>query len=566
MNNINKKASKVSWSKSGKPWIFLNAGALSISLVMVFGLLVLIGYNGLSYFWPSDVISADYSVPGKKSVKILGEIHSTEEVPALRLKESKVKITVPKDVYQRHLIKSSHSLGESPYHSYLDIFLKNKSEPKNIAVIERRTGGNFYGYIIGLKQNGKTLQVTAGTRNASVDNAIKRSSTLHQRMVNIKKKDIGTTNYEKGRLFRYKKKLKWQLEKHKISDSYYQKELAATAKANKILDDKYSILIKKLEGLTQKINRDQLLVKDHKGITHELKVSNVILYYHANQLGLFGKTGVFFTKLWEFLSDEPRESIEGGIFPAIFGTVVMVILMSILVTPLGVIAAIYLHEYAKQGAMTRIIRISVNNLAGVPSIVYGVFGLGFFVYFLGSSIDAIFYPELVRDKITTFGTPALIWASLTLALLTLPVVIVATEEGLSRVPRSMREGSLALGATRAETLWRTILPMASPGIITGLILAIARAAGEVAPLMLVGVVKISPTAPIDLNAPFIHFDRTIMHLGFHIYDVGFQSPNSVASKPLVFATAFILVLVIVLLNLTAISIRNKLRERYKSIE
>jgi phosphate transport system permease protein len=236
--------------------------------------------------------------------------------------------------------------------------------------------------------------------------------------------------------------------------------------------------------------------------------------------------------------------------------------MSIIVTPVGVIAAVYLREYAKQGPFTRLVRISVNNLAGVPSIVYGVFGLGFFVYFLGGSIDRAFFPEALPAP--TYGSPGLLWASLTLAILTLPVVIVATEEGLTRIPRAFREGSLALGATKAETLWRVVLPMASPAMMTGLILAIARAAGEVAPLMLVGVVKLAPSLPLDHNFPYVHLDRKFMHLGFHIYDVGFQSPNVEAARPLVYATSLLLVLVIVVLNLTAIHIRNRLREQYKA--
>jgi len=238
--------------------------------------------------------------------------------------------------------------------------------------------------------------------------------------------------------------------------------------------------------------------------------------------------------------------------------------MSIMVTPFGVIAAVYLREYAKQGAVTRVIRIAVNNLAGVPSIVYGVFGLGFFIYFLGGSIDQLFYPEALPAP--TFGTPGLLWASLTLAILTVPVVIVATEEGLSRIPRAVREGSLALGATKFETLWRVVLPMSSPAIMTGVILAIARAAGEVAPLMLVGVVKLAPSLPLDGNFPFLHLDRKFMHLGFHIYDVGFQSPNVEAARPLVYATALLLVVVIATLNLAAVAIRNSLREKYKSLE
>jgi len=242
----------------------------------------------------------------------------------------------------------------------------------------------------------------------------------------------------------------------------------------------------------------------------------------------------------------------------------MVLLMSVMVTPLGVIAAVYLREYAKQGALIRTIRIAVNNLAGVPSIVYGVFGLGFFVYFLGGNIDALFYPEAAPAP--TFGTPGLLWSSLTLAILTLPVVIVATEEGLARIPSAVREGSLALGATKAETLWRTVLPMASPAMMTGLILAVARAAGEVAPLMLVGVVKLAPSLAVDGNWPFLHLDRKFMHLGFHIYDVGFQSPNVEAARPLVYATALLLVLVIIVLNISAITIRNHLREKYRALE
>jgi phosphate transport system permease protein len=242
----------------------------------------------------------------------------------------------------------------------------------------------------------------------------------------------------------------------------------------------------------------------------------------------------------------------------------MVILMAIIVTPLGVVAAIYLHEYAGKNNLTKIIRIAVINLAGVPSIVYGVFGLGFFVYMVGGSLDRLFYPESLPTP--TFGSPGVLWSALTLAILTLPVVIVSTEEGLSRIPSSVRQGSLALGATKAETLWRIVIPMASPAIMTGLILAIARAAGEVAPLMLVGVVKLAPNLPLDGNFPYLHVERKFMHLGFHIYDVGFQSPNVEAARPLVYATSFLLVTVIVGLNLTAIGIRNHLREKFRSLD
>ena len=238
--------------------------------------------------------------------------------------------------------------------------------------------------------------------------------------------------------------------------------------------------------------------------------------------------------------------------------------MSVFVTPFGVVAAVYLNEYARQGALTRAIRIAVNNLAGVPSVVYGVFGLGFFVYFVGGSIDDLFFPEFAPAP--KFGTPGLIWSSLTLAILTVPVVIVSTEEGLRRIPRNVREGSLALGATKAETLIRTVLPMATPAMMTGLILAVARAAGEVAPLMMVGVVKLAPSLPIDGTFPFLHMERKFMHMGFHIYDVGFQSPNVEAARPLVYATSFLLIIIIISLNMTAITVRNHLRDKYNATD
>jgi phosphate transport system permease protein len=238
----------------------------------------------------------------------------------------------------------------------------------------------------------------------------------------------------------------------------------------------------------------------------------------------------------------------------------MVLIMSVMVTPLGVLAAFYLREYARQGTFVSAVRIAVNNLAGVPSIVFGVFGVGFFIYFVGGTIDRIFFSESLPSP--TFGTGGILWASLTLALLTVPVVIVATEEGLAAIPRGMREASLALGATKLETTLRVVLPAVMPSILTGLILAMARAAGEVAPLMITGVVKLAPALPIDGFWPFVHFDRKFMHLGFHIYDVGFQSPNVDAARPMVFVTTLLLLAIVVLMNLFAIRLRNRLRRTY----
>jgi len=304
-----------------------------------------------------------------------------------------------------------------------------------------------------------------------------------------------------------------------------------------------------------------LTVKTAGGEEKAVPKGAVVRLVRPNALTLAGKLGVYAARLREFLLDDPRESnTEGGIFPAIFGTVMMVFLMSFAVLPLGVLAALYLREYARQGLMVRIVRIAVNNLAGVPSIVFGVFGLGFFVYTVGGSIDRLFFADQLPAP--TFGTGGILWAALTLALLTVPVVIVATEEGLAAVPRGVREGSLALGATKVETIVKVVLPAAAPGILTGMILAMARAAGEVAPLMIVGMVKLAPALPVDGTAPFVHLERKFMHLGFHIFDVGFQSPNVEATKPLVFATALLLIAVVTVVNLAAITLRNRLRRKY----
>jgi phosphate transport system permease protein len=291
-------------------------------------------------------------------------------------------------------------------------------------------------------------------------------------------------------------------------------------------------------------------------------IAQVVRAYPANQLSLAGKAGVYLGRWWEYLTDEPREAnAEGGVFPAIVGTVMLTFLMIIFVVPIGVIAAIYLREYAQQGVLVSIVRISVNNLAGVPSIVFGVFGLGFFCYILGANLDQLLFSDRLPDP--TVGKSAMIWAALTLALLTLPLVIVATEEALAAVPRSVREGSYACGASKWQTIWRIVLPRAMPGVMTGMILAIARGAGEVAPLMLVGAVKLAPELPISADPKeFFGAARSFMHLGFHIYDLGFQSRNSEAAKSMVYTTTLLLIGIVVLLNIAAIMVRTRLRKAY----
>ena len=548
-----------SWMKSGSPWVWLNAGAVSISLVMVVGLLLLIAVRGLSHFWPADLMSVSYIEPGKEAVTLIGEKIDKEEVTAQQLNRVGVELPAGQASAERILLK----VGNRDYFG-LDFRWINQpwmgevTYPQALLSIERREWGHFYGRLLSVKQQGEIV-VSGEDAYQELQLRLKRSNKLVSEIKALEKGEIGKINAGLEELRLEKRKLEL---KHVAQGSLQFAEITAS---EKVLDLSYKDLQKKLADLYAALNRDQMMVVMSDGREVEIPFAKVVEVYQPNAMNLLEKFGVYFHELWKFVSGDPREAnTEGGVFPAIFGTVMMVMIMAVLVTPFGVVAAVYLKEYATQGPVIRLIRIAVNNLAGVPSIVYGVFGLGFFVYFLGGSIDELFFQASLPSP--TFGTPGLMWASLTLAILTVPVVIVATEEGLSRIPRAIREGSLALGATKAETLWRTVLPMAAPAMMTGLILAVARAAGEVAPLMMVGVVKLAPALAVDNIAPYLHLDRQFMHLGFHIYDVGFQSPNVEAARPLVYATALLLVMIIIVLNLAAISIRNRLRENFKASE
>lgn len=255
---------------------------------------------------------------------------------------------------------------------------------------------------------------------------------------------------------------------------------------------------------------------------------------------------------WDFLSKAPEEGMTaGGIFPAIFGTVALVILMVIAVVPIGVLTAVYLHEYTSPTSIwTRLIRQAINNLAGVPSIVFGLFGLGFFINFIGGTLDEMFYD--VSNPV--WRQPAIIWAALTLSLLTLPVVIISTEEALRTIPQDIKDASLALGATKLQTIKRIVLPQAMPGILTGAILAVNRGAGEVAPIMFTGVAYFMPFLPHKLNDQF-------MHLGNHIYVLATQSPDVEETKPLLYGTVLVLLILTFMLNFTAILFRSKMRRK-----
>lgn len=557
------------WMSAGTPWIWFNAGAVAICIVMVIGLMLLLAVRGMHHFWPKDVMQALYAPPvltgEPTTTQVIGEFVESETVIAQQIISSGIPVDPAQEYHERQLLKlGNRDLTGADFAWLLSDYIREVEYPEFLVVLERREWGNFYGYLQAVKENAETVVAVAtdGETETSVwqefSQRLDRALSLHEEIYRIENQDIGQINYAVERL---------RLEQRRLQLDGLDSE-AALAYINDRrveLDRQYASLQENLQNLYEQVNRDTAVFAAANNAETEIELADIVRAYQPNSMSLGEKLGGYFSKLGEFLTDEPREAnTEGGIFPAIFGTVIMVLLMSVFVTPFGVIAAVYLREYARQGFVTRAIRIAVNNLAGVPSIVYGVFGLGFFIYFIGGEVDQLFYPEALPAP--TFGTPGLLWASITLALLTVPVVIVATEEGLARIPRSVREGSLALGATKFETLWRVVLPMASPAMMTGLILAVARAAGEVAPLMLVGVVKLAPSLPVDGNYPYLHLEQKLMHLGFHIYDVGFQSPNIEAARPLVFATALLLVIVIALLNLSAVALRNNLREKYKSLD
>ena len=548
------------WVKSGSPWIWMTGGAVSISLIAVLGLLLLIAWRGLSYFWPADIYQWEMEDNNGVKSTLIGEIYDREEVPTERLISAGHTFSEhPGEFVTRYLVKTGNrEFVGLDFRWILATDIVSREKPTDIAMFERTKNGNFYGYPVAVIEDGKRLSLEGEQIEASLEEHIERSVNIGKQALKLQKSEIGSVNYA--------------LERLRLKERGYELDGKLTAKLKAELDAQaeqlnqdYLVMEKDLFALRDEAARDSVIIRDMRGEEVTLKLDSVLDVSYVNRMNSVDKVVHWFVGLGRFVSHDPREAnTEGGVFPAIFGTVFMVMLMAVIVTPFGVIAAIYLHEYAKKGPITKMIRIAVINLAGVPSIVYGVFGLGFFVYMLGGSLDQLFYPEALPSP--TFGSPGVIWSALTLAILTLPVVIVSTEEGLSRIPIAVRQGSLALGATKFETLWRIIIPMASPAIMTGLILAVARAAGEVAPLMLVGVVKLAPTLPIDMNFPFIHLERKFMHLGFHIYDVGFQSPNVEAARPLVYATSFLLVSVIVTLNLTAISVRNHLREKFRSLE
>jgi len=535
----------------GEPWVWLTGGALALALAMITGLLAFIALQGARTFWPVPLEEVQL-VGGDR---MLGEVAGRERVPAAGDAAAAVGTA-------RRLVRTANfDLTGSHFRWVDEAEIATVDRPPWATAVERIEGGRFHGTPLRLLHGDEV--VAEGPAEAWAG-FLREHAPIRRDSREIRRID----RVERGRLQRQLRGARLATVRARmeggpagpaaVSAAAAEERLAAeVATAERALDERTATLRQAGAGWA-------LEFRTADGATLPLPLEQIVRAWQPNRLSLAGKIGVYAGRWWEFLVDDPREANSaGGVFPAIWGTIAMTLIMALLVAPFGVLAALYLREYAGRGPVTSAVRIAINNLAGVPSIVYGAFGLGFFCYVLGAGIDELFFrAALVADGQPTFGTGGLLWASLTLALLTLPVVIVATEEALAAVPNSMREGSYACGAGKWQTIRRIVLPRALPGIMTGLILAMARGAGEVAPLMLVGVKKLALDLPIDGTFPFVHPEREFMHLAYLIYDVGFQSPNSQAARPLVFTITFLLVAIIALLNLTAIWLRSRLRRRY----
>ncbi|MCP3175785.1 phosphate ABC transporter permease PstA [Desulfuromonas sp. KJ2020] len=521
--------------REGEPFVWATGVALGMTLLIAATLILVVLVNGLGVFWPSDVAMARLH----SGQTVIGEIIKREPTASGEGERIQFKI-------------GNRDLYGLDFRWIDEADIAAMDYPDEITVIEREEYGNFYGTLV-------RVQTPAGEHTQApltepLEKMLAQVEELEKPLVKSAE-DLGRLNREMEKLRRQELKLAYQ----GVDDA--DSRLVELQQQQAVLREDFEQIVSQQGKKAAELTRYQVVVADAGGQEKEIEGSHIVRFYQPNALSWGDKSLIYAGKLWELIFGEPRESnTEGGLFPAIFGTVMLIFLMTLVTFPLGVIAAVYLREYAKDGVVVRLVRIAVNNLAGIPSIVYGIFGLGFFVYGIGSTIDKIFFPEQLPTP--TFGTGGILWASLTLALLTVPVVIVSTEEALGAIPAGVREGSLSLGATKFQTLMRTLLPMASPGIMTGLILAMARAAGEVAPLMITGVVKLAPALPLDGNFPYIHLDRKFMHLGFHIYDIGFQSPNVEAAKPMVFVTTLLLVLIVLIMSSVAIYLRNKMKKRY----
>lgn len=530
-------------STEGVPWIWVCAGALVTILLMIFGMFGIILTQGLSALWPHTVIETQY-----ENQLIVGIATRQEEGTAANTNAR---------VLRQLIFQGNRDFSTNEFAFIPAEISKSAKKPHNIWFIERREWGTFIGKIFSSDEN-RTKELS----NAEVKELIQSAASRASALQSLEKGELAELNAMMEDLRLQRKTLDRKVELGVLSFEQSQQKTLALDEQLQGIEKRHSTLSEQVQKIRSEDEKIKVKLVAPNGQSKTIPASQLLRAYKPNEVNLGEKIVIFLKRLWSFVSDEPREAnTEGGVFPALFGTIAMTLIMTVSVLPVGVMTAVYMREIAKQGALVSLVRIAVNNLAGVPSIVYGVFGVGFFCYSLGVSIDQLFFQDKLPNP--TFGTGGILWASLTLSLLTVPVVIVSTEEALSAVPRSLREASYGCGATRMQTLWNIVLPKALPGVMTGLILAMARAVGEVAPLLMTGVVKLAPALPVDAHFPYVHLERSFMHLGFHIYDLGFQSRSTELSRPMVFASTSLLVAVVLLLNFVAIKIRSQLRKRFE---
>lgn len=630
----------------GEHMVWLSGGSLVLAIAMIAGLFTCIVSQGVRTFWPSRIVQVEQH-DGERP--LLGEVVSSELYkvdPAIRdglNEEAKKRLAVEEEkhggrVRRRRMRVEAKELGGPSYKWVSEFEVKGESQPPWAVVIERTDSGRLYGILSGIAVAGKEIDEESPrivlqhfqTYFVSVESS-------RAEIASLKARDLARVNSmtEAARVAERKAVIDYGPDSSQaVSEKARSEKIKAEGEVE--IDQIY----KKIEGLNGEMERAALLVQLANGEKVKIPLATIVRLVPVNQLTFGESVGVYFSRWGEFLFTEPRNAnTEGGVLPAIWGTVAMTLLMSMAVAPFGVLAALYLREYAKGGWVVSAIRIAINNLAGVPSIVFGIFGLGFFCYNVGAFVDGgpsrigvdplpppswFFYLFLLavcavgafvatlfgaaqpgkEDPLwrriirytapviwllatfllvyavlrspyfhgfyyaklpePTFGKGGVLWAALTLSLLTLPVVIVATEEALSAVPNSMREGSYACGAGKWQTIRRIVLPHALPGIMTGMILAMARGAGEAAPLMLVGAVSSAPNLPVDTSFPYVHADRSFMHLAYLILFLGFQSPDSEAARPMVYTTALLLLSIVLALNVTSIWLRSRLKKAFQA--
>lgn len=635
----------------GEPMVWLTGGALAVALVMIVVLLGFIFLQGIATFWPAPVVELTL----RNGQKVMGEITRREtfrpeepfyaeleasDLPIPREEgrgeggssaystQARAVIEQNDGLASRELVRTGNfELTNTHFQWVSDMLIADATAPEWALLMERLSWGRFYGFPAQFLVEGNVV--------ADTPEEVWREFDKHHRDVRTRWRERRGLEAQIGVAHDALEDERLELRGIEMrggegSPAWQSRRLSleeAKAHAEKVAAE----MQPRIAEIEKENDRFQIVLATADGQSARLELADIVRAYPANQLGFAEKLAVYGSRWWEFLTDDPREAnSEGGVYPAIFGTVLMTLLMTVAVVPFGVLAALYLREYSRGGPVVAAVRIAINNLAGVPSIVFGVFGLGFFCYIVGGFIDhgsatpwrqapwlaalgtlvvavlaaAVFswaslrpgagqrwfgrlavcawlasvalvvvvlaeapyfhgfFPARSAAGSPTYGKGGLLWASLTLALLTLPVVIVATEEALAAVPRSMREGSFACGAGKWQTIRRIVLPRAMPGIMTGMILAMARGAGEVAPLMLVGAAKLAPKLPLDGVPPFFHPQRSFMHLAFQVFDLGFQSPNSEAAKPMVFTTTLLLIAIIAMLNLAAVWLRARLSRRF----